>query len=159
MRVMIMQGYSWQSLMNLAQWLAASCFTLLLLCAPKQELPVRNTVSSYSVMFRIVLFPSTAINKDYEHISRNIMFSSDLAVLVKIRIIDDDTVDHYREETFNVMLQNTPGVTQRLKPVRTPVTVVIRDNDGIGKHHATLFSSMMLHNFRALWSSTLSLSH
>ncbi|CAI8019416.1 hypothetical protein GBAR_LOCUS11672, partial [Geodia barretti] len=68
-------------------------------------------------------------NKDYTHVSRNIPFSRDLSELVKIRIIDDDTVDHYREETFNVMLQNAPGVTQRIKPVRTPVTVVIRDND------------------------------
>ena len=82
-------------------------------------------------MFKRVLFPSTAINKDYEHISRNILFSSDLAELVKIRIIDDDTVDHYREETFNVILQDAPGVTQRIKPVRTPATVVLRDNDGM----------------------------
>ena len=82
-------------------------------------------------MFKRVLFPSTAINIDYDHISRNIQFSTDLSVLVKIRIIDDDTVDRYREETFQVILQNTPGVTQRIKPVRTPVTVVIRDNDGM----------------------------
>ena len=77
------------------------------------------------------MFPSTAINKDYEHVSRNIQFSADLSQLVKIRIIDDDTVDRYREETFNVIFQNTPGVTQQIKPVRTPVTVVIRDNDGM----------------------------
>ena len=82
-------------------------------------------------MFKRVLFPSTAINKDYEHIGRNIPFSRDLSELVKIRIIDDDTVDRYKEETFSVILQNTPGVTQRIKPVRTPVTVVIRDNDGM----------------------------
>ncbi|CAI8008331.1 hypothetical protein GBAR_LOCUS5720 [Geodia barretti] len=72
---------------------------------------------------------TATINIDYDHISRNIQFSTDLSVLVKIRIIDDDTVDRYREETFQVILQNTPGVTQRIKPVRTPVTVVIRDND------------------------------
>ena len=82
-------------------------------------------------MFKRVLFPSTAINKDYKHISRNVQFGTDLSELVKIRIIDDDTVDRHREETFNVTLQNTPGVTQRIKPVRTPVTVVIRDNDGM----------------------------
>ena len=77
------------------------------------------------------MFPPTAINIDYDHISRNIQFTTDLSELVKIRIIDDDTVDRYREETFQVILQNTPGVTQRIKPVRTPVTVVIRDDDGM----------------------------
>ena len=82
-------------------------------------------------MFKRVLFPSTATNKDYAHVSRYILFSRDLSELVKIRIIDDDTVDRYREESFNVILQNTPGVTQRIKPVRTPATVVIRDNDGM----------------------------
>ena len=82
-------------------------------------------------MFKRVLFPSTAINKDYEHISRNIQFSRDLVESVRIRIIDDDTVDRNREETFQVILQNTPGLTQQIMPVRTPVTVVIRDNDGM----------------------------
>ncbi|CAI8013443.1 FRAS1-related extracellular matrix protein 2 [Geodia barretti] len=72
---------------------------------------------------------TATINKDYEHISRNIQFSRDLVESVRIRIIDDDIVDCYREETFNVILQNTPGMAQRIKPVRTPVTVVIRDND------------------------------
>ena len=82
-------------------------------------------------MFKRVLFPSTAINKDYEHSSRNIQFSRDLVESVGIRIIDDDTVDSNREETFQVILQNTPGVMQRIKLVRTPVTVIIRDNDGM----------------------------
>ena len=85
----------------------------------------------YIVRCLKVLFPSTAINKDYEHISRNIQFSRDLVESVRIRIIDDDTVDRYKEETFKVILQNTPGVTQRIKPVRTHVTVVIGDNDGM----------------------------
>ncbi|CAI8041944.1 Extracellular matrix protein FRAS1, partial [Geodia barretti] len=72
---------------------------------------------------------TATINKDYEHSSRNIQFSRDLVESVGIRIIDDDTVDSNREETFQVILQNTPGVMQRIKLVRTPVTVVIRDND------------------------------
>ena len=80
------------------------------------------------------------INRDYDHISKNIQFGwaawrptgdgayTQTVIVPDLKIHPDD--EHEADETFEVILQNTPGVSQRIRLDRTPVEVTIVD-DGV----------------------------
>ena len=84
---------------------------------------------------------TATINVDYNHISQNIPFpvngwtaTGDGAYTqtppVAVQILDDD--EHEADETFTIILQNTPGVSFTIVPDRTPVTATIIDDDALG---------------------------
>ena len=83
---------------------------------------------------------TATINVDYDHISRNVAFpvsgwtaTGDGAYTqtppAPIQIPDDD--EHEADETFTIVLQNTPGVSQAITINYTPVTVTITDDDAL----------------------------
>ena len=84
---------------------------------------------------------TATINIDYDHISTNIFFkytdwsdTGDGAYTQTVKVPDlkiNPDNEHEADETFDIRLQNTPGVSQRFKPDRTIVLVTIDDDDAL----------------------------
>ena len=96
-----------------------------------QELLVRKLLAQLFLFFNTGSFLPAAINEDYEHISESKTFTHGRRTLpVEVAILNDDTVDWLREESFNVTVSRFPGEYGAIKIAdESSITVVIRDDD------------------------------